>query len=249
MERLPRKLKKDAILEALCEFRFASNEMEELTLGRLLDSSLWKDFAKARLPIADIPPPIRAANPEMIFLPVAQLTSPDRKRIIRVGGNVLSYHVIESYCGWSTLNGELSNALDVISRIIGNGTFTRIGLRYVNGLTEAGHRVFDFNSLDCQVATGGQAIGPTVSLNYKKFIENKHEVTVQISSRNLVGGVLPPNINVIIDLDVSTPNGYNETSSAEILQWVAAAHTIEKREFFRLFPKDLLNSLVEEWDE
>ncbi|MEW8208243.1 MAG: hypothetical protein AB2746_19150 [Candidatus Thiodiazotropha taylori] len=55
---LPKKLKNDAIIEAILEIQFSSKEnddMPELFSARLADIEAWKNYSKRPHPIYDIP--------------------------------------------------------------------------------------------------------------------------------------------------------------------------------------------------
>lgn len=56
---LPKKLKKDAIAEALCEVRFECEEsvsLPEIVVGKLAEFQLWRSFQKVRLPVSEVVP-------------------------------------------------------------------------------------------------------------------------------------------------------------------------------------------------
>ena len=74
---IPRKLRDDCIIEALCELQFNSPEIPEVVLGRLADATYWSGFSRNRLPMADIPAPIRNAGPFLKYQPVLELKHPD----------------------------------------------------------------------------------------------------------------------------------------------------------------------------
>src|SRR5208337_1279466 len=56
---LPKKLKCDAIVEALLEWRFESKGLWEVFLGRFADHRNWKGWAQRTLPAYSLPPQLR----------------------------------------------------------------------------------------------------------------------------------------------------------------------------------------------
>ena len=74
---LPNKLKHDAILEANFEIRFDADpsSVAEIFLGRVADAGEWRGFTQRRLPMADIPAPVRRADPSLRFQPPEILSS------------------------------------------------------------------------------------------------------------------------------------------------------------------------------
>ena len=83
---LPQRIKPDAILEALVEFRFEHTELPELVLGRLLDIQLWSEFGQTRLPTADIPQTIREMDANLRYQPLVELRKDDGSRVAKIGG-------------------------------------------------------------------------------------------------------------------------------------------------------------------
>src|SRR5258708_9632891 len=97
----PKKLKNDAIIEALLELRFdVGASLPELYYARLSELPQWKSFQQLRLPAYEIPPAMRAAEPNLRFAPVLQLAElSDSPRIAKMGPHVLSYHQATAYSG------------------------------------------------------------------------------------------------------------------------------------------------------
>src|SRR4051812_17635047 len=108
---LPDRIEPDAIVEALVEFRFEHTELSELVLGRLVDLPCWEGFEQARLPTADIPQPIRDADPNLRYQPLIELRNSNGSRTAKIGGHVLSYHVTGAYPGWTTFQREIEATL------------------------------------------------------------------------------------------------------------------------------------------
>jgi hypothetical protein len=68
----PKKLKNDAIAEALCEVRFECEEsgsLPEIVVSKLAEFDPWRHFQKVRLPAYDIPPSIRSQVPHLRACP------------------------------------------------------------------------------------------------------------------------------------------------------------------------------------
>ena len=101
MGALPALLYPDAILEALVEVRFDSKEIAEVVVGRLIDSPIWDTYQQSRTAIADIPQPIRESDQNLRFQPTIELRRPDGLRAVKIGGHMLSYHVMTKYPGWA----------------------------------------------------------------------------------------------------------------------------------------------------
>src|SRR2546426_10312114 len=104
---VPRKLKNDALVEALLEIRFDTPTIPEVLLGRLADHAAWKGFQQRRLPIAEIPAAIRQTDRNLRYSPLFELADPERNRLVRIGEHVLSYNQLRPYVGWTVFSAEL----------------------------------------------------------------------------------------------------------------------------------------------
>ena len=242
----PRKLKKDCIVEALCELRFESSEVDELIVGRLTDGAPWDSFVKTRLPFADLPPPMRKANPQFQFQPTIQFKDPNLPLMINLGPNTISTNVLAPYCGWNEFRPKIELTMEQLYSRLPDVVLSRIGLRYVNIITPEHHLVDEITSLKINISVGGEPLRVPLNLTYQKDLDDK-KIVVRIASPSFVVGVgLPAIYTALVDVDVATPDGFPIPNAEAAKAWIEEAHNLEKEEFFRLWPEELLNKLVEE---
>lgn len=246
MSKLPRKLKKDAIVEAICEVRFECGEVPELVVGRLADIRPWKEFSKRRLPASDIPAPIREQEARFKYQPTLELLNVKDSRVVKVGSHVLSYHVLKPYCGWGKFQPEIKQMYKLIFNLFDNFMATRFGFRYVNALTKQDHLISNIEGLNASVVVAGKKMGAPLNLNYNVKHSDEHEVLIRISSPEFLQGPAPEEVTTLIDVDVFTPSEFNTTDVKHAIKWTKSAHEYEKQEFFRLIPKNILKQLVED---
>lgn len=243
---LPRKLKKDAIAEALCEVRFESQELPELAVGKLAAQIQWKNYAPNRLPASDIPGPIRSQDPSLRNQPILELRSPERHRLVKVGSNVLSYHVIAPYCGWERFRIEIDEVLDHVFTSLDGFRALRLGFRYINALTADDHLIPDVTALNCNIDVAGQKLDPQFNLNYRRQKSDTHFSLVRIASPDFVSGRINIAMNALVDVDIFTPDAFETRDILLAKRWMVEAHDFEKEEFFSLLPASILEKLVEE---
>lgn len=241
MQALPRKLKKDPIVESVFEVRFTSDEPGELTVGKLAGGPLWNSFEVKRLPLADFPAPIRTADPNLMYQPVLELRG--NKRAAKIGERVFSYHVLSPYPGWEIYQPELSEAVDFVFSALKGFAATRLGLRYINTFTLE-HFVKDISSLNMKVSLAGDDLLGPLNLNYRVRGDDMHEVMVRIATPEFLTNPTP-GVTTLVDIDVFTPKTMNAPELAKTKSWINTAHDVEKAEFFRLFTKDLMDKLAE----
>ena len=247
MSGLPKKLKRDAIAEALCEVRFEceeSSSLPEIVVGRLAEFTMWKDFAKTRLPMSDIPAPIRSSDRNLKYAPILQLNEANGARSVKIGVNVFSFQRMAPYPGWAAFKPEIDESLDFLFGSFNEFKATRLGFRYINIFSEEDHGVGSVGALNYSVKVAGQELTEPQNLNYQRQRSEGHIVQVRVASPEFVTG--PRKVQVLVDMDVFTPVGVETVDAAAARDWIEEAHTYEKEEFFLLFTEDMMLTLVEE---
>lgn len=238
---LPEKLKKDSIIEAICEVRFSCEELEELVIGRLIDNTPWKEYSRARLPIADIPSPIRQADQNLKYQPVFEIRG--NGEIVKIGGSVISFHVLSPYHGWDKFKLFLDQSIDALVVKIDNISITRIGLRYINALVAENHFINSISDLPLKISVGKKNIVLNyLNLNFMRK-ESDYSTLIRIASPEFVIGI--SNLVALIDIDISTPDNFNTTDPSTAKDWLNKAHLVGKEEYFNLIPEKVLKLLIE----
>lgn len=237
----PAQINPDAIVEALFEVRLEGSEIPEVVLGRLLDSALWRDFARVRLPAADLPQPMRQADPALRFAPIVEMKRKDGLRIVRVGERVLSYHVLDQYPGWQKFREEIKLVLTEAAAKTPGGKFIRVGFRYINMLTAPKHFVAGILDTTLRVTLDGDNIASSLSLNYFR-VEQQHNIIVKVATPEMVQG-LKTEFSLLCDIDVATLPEVTLIGTDNAMAWIDRAHDLEKAEFFRLLPQHVIARL------
>jgi uncharacterized protein (TIGR04255 family) len=246
-KRIPAKMKDDAIVEALLEVRFDMSIIPEVLIGRLSEYGPWKQLSQQRTPAADIPAPIRQLNPQLRYLPVFELFSPESegRRAVRIGPQVLSYHCTAPYVGWERFKPELQQAIEGLFQKADGLVVRRLGLRYLNALRPDVHGIRSVSDLDLKLEIDGERVGGNVNVNFTVDPGSDKTCTVRIATPEFIQGALPANTSVYVDVDVFTHDGYESRKEADVTSWLEAAHTKEKQQFFRLLTVETINSLKE----
>lgn len=245
MSQLPNKLKKDAIVEALVELRFETTEMPEIILGRLTDNPVWRSFERNRTAIAELPSAIRLSDLNLRFQPQFDLRELNGLRNVKIGTNVLSFHILKNYCGWDEFRPQIEDMVDFLFERIAQVSVRRIGLRYINCLTKKDHMIGGVEDLELKIEISGNTLKSNMNLNYLSSTEASSRTMVRIASRDFVDGLLPSDTTAYIDIDVFTADSFHATSAKQVIDWIKAAHDVEKRAFFQLLPQSIVDGLKE----
>lgn len=242
---LPKKLKRDSIVEAVGEFRFDTQAFPEVFLGRFVDHLNWKGWRQRQLPAYNIPAQIRLTDPNVKFSPIIELAQPDSKAVLRIGPSVVSYHRIAPYVGWAMFKPELERVAETLFDTAVNPGVRRIGLRYMNALQPGLHYIKSVADLDVQVVVSEDIVTRNLNINYTTDIGNNSSCTVRIATKEFVQGALPETMSVFVDVDVFTNEGFSTSDRKKVTDWIEFAHMQEKTEFFRLFKQETIDQLRE----
>ena len=248
MPDLPKALKKDAIVEAICEIRFECEEsisVPEIVVGKLAEFEVWRDFDKVRLPAANIPEIARSQDPNLKVQPILELRERNGTLLTKIGVNVLSYHRLAPYPGWAIFKPEIDRTIDFLFDAFRSFKSTRLGFRYLNAFTTEDHGVQSVNHLNYSVNIAGAKLEGPQNLNYHITHSSTHLVQVRIASPEFVLSPAGKKIDALVDLDVFTPENFETNDAKTAKSWIEEAHTHEKQEFFRLFTEEMMQRLVE----
>lgn len=248
MNTLPSKLKDDAIVEAICQIHFISDDLPEVVIGRATDYWGKSGYVAERLPIADIPASIRQSDPNLRFQPTIQLRQKQGPNLIRISEQAISFHVVgeKQYPGWPQYSAQLQSVVESLFSNMTNFTVNRVGLRYINAIVQNRHFINDIHDLDFEVCIGGKKLVCPLNLNFNVQEGEEHIVTTRLAHSSFVQGTLPAKTSAVIDVEVSTTNEFLSKNAANVMMWIEKAHGFEKVAFFALIPNAIQQKLVED---
>lgn len=131
--------KSPPIAEAVIEVRFeAGDEWSIEVVSNLRDHfrpnypALPKQIVGSALEItsteADGSAALRVATADILY----EFASEDGRRLVRVGGAVLTVHILAPYTSWDEFGRQVSEALDPYISLAKPKAINRLGVRYIN---------------------------------------------------------------------------------------------------------------------
>lgn len=244
----PKKLKDDCIVEAICDVRFEADAQPEVILGRLSDVPLWSSYHSVRLPVIDIPVAVRQANPLLKFQPVFQLREESGPKLVKLGVNSLSIHVVGTghYVGWEKWYPFLEQTVSSLFDDVRVSELSRVGLRYINVLTASRHKVRGIHELDLDLQIRSESVKAPFSVSLVS--ENGADMTgvTRVASPEFVEGPLSQDAAAVVDVDVGSSRNLGFDAADAACKWIQLAHDFEKELFFALIPEKTLRELVDE---
>jgi len=237
-KRMPLRLEKCPLVDALIEIRFESSIIGSAIFG-IIYNLIRNDYKGpvTNLPILQVPEQIRKNDPNLKFKPLYRIEA--EKYIIQIGDDVLCISSKIPYTGW----GEFSSrTIELIKKISGENIINRvlrIGHRYVNFFEGD---IMDKLTISKPTISGYQTNNILVRTEIRDcddFID-----TVQITNSAMYKSPFNTDtlLGSLIDIDSFKEYGNNyflENLESEINK----VHTCEKNMFFSLLTEEFLNSL------
>jgi uncharacterized protein (TIGR04255 family) len=237
-------LRVNGIKEAVCEVRFSAIQAPEVVLGRLADAHPWRNLPQVRLPAADIPAALRSMDPSLRYQASYEIPNPDGDGFVRIGPNVLSIHQVAPYEGWGVFKPRIVEAVQAICEHLPEATVERVGLRYINLLNEQDHMITSPHNLKLSITTGNdERVREQFVVNYRRELDETHLCQVGIATPDYAAGPVSEPFSVVVDVDVFTPDFVRMSNFDDTIEWIEVAHDIVKKQFFALWPQDILEKL------
>ncbi len=128
--KLPIKLGKEPLIGAIFEMRFSSSTPASDVLPGILFSQLDGDKKLERLSTADLPKPIRDADPNLRFAPLVQLKWGDF--LISVGDRSLQVGCKIPYPGWNSFKPVILRVVELVKQIGIIQNVNRFSVKYTD---------------------------------------------------------------------------------------------------------------------
>jgi uncharacterized protein (TIGR04255 family) len=170
---LPKKLKKEPLVDAVFEIRFSSSIAASNVLPGFFFAKLKpKEWKVDSLPVAQIPSQIRNQDPNLRYQPLTRINWDNF--LILVGDTVLGVAVKMPYLGWSKFRERIIKVFELLRDTEIIQTIERYSLKYVD--------VVEADSLDEQI----QRVNLNIKVGNHILREETFSVRLEIPSDNLL---------------------------------------------------------------
>lgn len=238
MNKLPLRLNRCPLVDALIEIRFESSIIDSAIFGIIYN--VIRDEYKGEvtnLPILQVPEQIRKNDPNLKYKPLYRIES--EKYIIQIGDDVLTISSKIPYVGWGDFSYHTINLINKIAKENIFDKVIRVGHRYINffegdimdKLTISTPSINSYKTNNILVRTEVQDDNNFIDIvqitNSATYKSPQHKTSISGS---------------IIDIDSSKEyidNYFLDNLESEIKQ----LHICEKKMFFSLLKEDFLDSL------
>ena len=158
MSRIPKRLKKEPLIEAIWQVQFESPGAGDVLPG-LLYAALRKDHPKLqlhRLPAADFPAIVAQMDPNLRLAAKVRLEEPEGSFLWQVGDRVATLNCRKPYAGWAAFREAIISLTKVVEESGLVEQPLRHSLRYIDLL--ALDDAPDLSALQLSMKLGGHAV-------------------------------------------------------------------------------------------
>lgn len=243
MKTLPKKLKKEPLIDAIFELRFSSDEQVLLMLPGILFKELGGAKTISPLPISQLPQEIRRSDPNLKYAPVNRLDW--GLFFVNIGDFSVSVNCKFPYPGWSVFKPAIIEVINVLAASGLVKGVERYSLKYIDVIPSFDHRQkVDMVNLDVTIA--GHRLEKEPYSIQVEIPKNGMSNLVQIVSG--ARAILHTGVareGLIVDVDtVSIQNGIGmDALFAKLPETLDSIHQTNKEMFFDCITDATRNSL------
>lgn len=247
MEKLPTKLIKNPIVEAILEIRFSSVLPDDAVFG-LVYKALQEDFESFKLesqPILQLPEIARKEDPGLKYQPTYRLNKNNLS--IGIGPRTLIFSNRMPYLGWKSFKKFVLSALNLINNSNVINKVERIGLRYINLINKS---LYDTTNLKLSMCNMEENKDDVFTLRLEKQLKDKKMVIFQLNNNVFVSINNEKSIKAsIVDIDSINRNlmEIEDIKKLNFSEIIDELHDIEKGYFFDLLNKNYLDELIPDY--
>ena len=128
--RLPTKLGKEPLIDAIFELRFSSSAPASVVFPGFLFNELSGDKKIEQLPIAQLPKPVRDADPNLRFAPLSRLDWGNY--FVNIGDYSVSVSCKYPYPGWAYFRAAITRTMEVLAKTKIVERIERYSMKYVD---------------------------------------------------------------------------------------------------------------------
>lgn len=168
LQRIPTRLGKEPLVDALFQIRFLSvpSSLATLLPGFLVAQNVGAFAGIQRLPLADVPQQVRDSTPDLQYHPLLRIEF--EQFFATVGDKVVVIGCKLPYPGWSSFKAKILEVLGVLNPLGIFGEIESASLKYIDVL-EKEVADDDISQLDAKVEVAGRIVSTGKTLLRTSF--------------------------------------------------------------------------------
>lgn len=240
--KLPTKLAKEPLVEAIFEMRFSSNMPVSSIWPGILYNGLRGEKSMEHLPTIGIPKEIRDQDPNLMYAPVCKVSWGNYW--ILIGDRVFALASKIPYEGWPNFKASILEAFKVVLDTGMIGTVSRCSLKYIDILE--GTNIDPAACFNFELSLGGNSPGHSdfhVRLGVREgqithTLQVASEAKVSIYTGRVISGPVI-DVDSVMDLPFETSVGFLQSLSDRVEE----LHSANKQVVFNCLSKAALDYL------
>lgn len=245
MPKVPRRLERDPIVEALFELRFKSSGT---AAADVLQSSIYPAFKDRlpnlnRTPLGSLPVAVLESNPELRYQ--ARLVLQGDLLAVFIGDHSVAISCRRPYLGWSKFRPLI---LELLNNVKSSGVATepeRFSLKYIN-LLEGDTPVSQFSLTRYVASLGKHDLRNYVTYTRTEIIEEGHTVIVELGANSIAKLPKGPPLSGLI-FTIDTINKAPAKFWEDPAPIIDKAHDVEKAVFFGMLTDAAIEKMGPEY--
>ena len=247
-KKMPVRLKKEPLIEAVWETRFTSEKQNvaDLLPGLIYQAIPGRYQNIVRLPVADIPAPIAEQDPNLRYIPKIRMEGDNQA--IQIGEHVLSLSCRRPYPGWKGFSADIRNLIAVGRKTGLIDRLDRFSLKYLDLIQLV--QPPDLGVLNIDLKLGGYSVAKQpVQLRTEIIAEGLiHIIQVVSPAEVTLPGDATKTEGVLLDID--TIASFKEGGSwDDVEKRLDATHSASKKIFFDLLKAGTIARLEPEYPQ
>jgi len=245
--RIPVRLRKEPLFEAVWEIRFSGTRagVADLLPGLIFRELSDKYSNIIKLPIASIPDSIVQSDPKLMYVPKIRLEHGNQA--VQIGEHAVSLSCRRPYSGWPVFSADIRKLASTIFQTGLVKELDRFSLKYMDLISL--NQTTGLDCLDLDIRLGNIAIGGRPVQLRSEIVEKDliHIVQIVAPARVSLPGDENDMRGVLLDIDtIKMTSGGN---SWEILsQNLDDVHLSCKKIFFSLLKPETIEKLDPEYE-
>jgi uncharacterized protein (TIGR04255 family) len=222
-----RMYKKPPVAQAVCEFKFLSDNPWDWTIPGLIYQNIQNRFpGKQQEKGFEIQITAQPQKVERTTVPSTltkmQFLNESKSEMVQVGPDLLAVNILSNYPGWDSFRGLIQEQLKIYREVARPVSFQRIGLRYMNHIQFPVPNIETtdyFNYYPKLPDSIAQTHGPFTMQVLHAYNDDRDALALRMA----INVPLAPRLVIILDLDyhLITPKGV-KLDEAEA--WIDQAH-------------------------
>jgi uncharacterized protein (TIGR04255 family) len=204
--KLPSKLGREPIVDVISELRFQGAPGVAGVLPGLLFSKLDGVESIEPLPVAQLPEAIRAADPNLRYMPITRLHW--KQFLVLIGPHSVAMACKLPYAGWESFKPAILRMYEAIRGVPLVGQVEQCSLKYTNLFEKPIHDDTPFNTFNIALRVGKNEISQEnsnlrVELKRGAFL---HAISMATEARATLMGSTTARVGALLDVDSLAQN-------------------------------------------